>query len=182
MLLLLLSLLLLLATRARALSVGMVKQPTAEQTEFQMSSEDFPALPGTQLSDGILTSAASQGMTINHNAGRFFRIFDSIQFSVALCFAYIVHLIHCASCFLFSFSFFVCVCGSARRLYHTVNHGLGGNVATVGGGDGINSGIDFGNGATRDLDKSHHHLADLQLDSSQDKAFKRGIQTSPDGE
>lgn len=52
--------------------VGMVKQPTAEQTEFQMSSEDFPALPGTQLSDGILTSAASQGMTINHNAGRFF--------------------------------------------------------------------------------------------------------------
>lgn len=27
--------------------VGMVKQPTSEQTEFQMSSEDFPALPGT---------------------------------------------------------------------------------------------------------------------------------------
>jgi CCR4-NOT transcription complex subunit 2 len=25
----------------------MVKQPTSEQTEFQMSSEDFPALPGT---------------------------------------------------------------------------------------------------------------------------------------
>lgn len=30
--------------------VGMVKQPTAEQSEFQMSSEDFPALPGTQQS------------------------------------------------------------------------------------------------------------------------------------
>lgn len=30
----------------------MVKQPTAEQTEFQMSSEDFPALPGTQHTDG----------------------------------------------------------------------------------------------------------------------------------
>lgn len=29
------------------LAVGMVKQPTSEQTEFQMSSEDFPALPGT---------------------------------------------------------------------------------------------------------------------------------------
>lgn len=28
-------------------AVGMVKQPTSEQTEFQMSSEDFPALPGT---------------------------------------------------------------------------------------------------------------------------------------
>lgn len=27
--------------------VGMVKQPTAEQNEFTMSSEDFPALPGT---------------------------------------------------------------------------------------------------------------------------------------
>ncbi|XP_045504180.1 CCR4-NOT transcription complex subunit 2 isoform X1 [Colias croceus] len=27
--------------------VGMVKQPTAEQSEFTMSSEDFPALPGT---------------------------------------------------------------------------------------------------------------------------------------
>lgn len=26
--------------------VGMVKQPTNEQTEFQMSAEDFPALPG----------------------------------------------------------------------------------------------------------------------------------------
>ncbi|XP_063216576.1 regulator of gene activity isoform X2 [Bacillus rossius redtenbacheri] len=28
--------------------VGMVKQPTAESSEFTMSSEDFPALPGTQ--------------------------------------------------------------------------------------------------------------------------------------
>ncbi|CAH2232252.1 jg23341 [Pararge aegeria aegeria] len=27
--------------------VGMVKQPTSEQSEFTMSSEDFPALPGT---------------------------------------------------------------------------------------------------------------------------------------
>lgn len=31
----------------------MVKQPNAEQTEFQMSSEDSPPLPGTQLNDGI---------------------------------------------------------------------------------------------------------------------------------
>lgn len=36
--------------------VGMVKQPTAEQSEFQMSSEDFPALPGTQITDGTMSS------------------------------------------------------------------------------------------------------------------------------
>jgi len=30
----------------------MVKQPTPESSEFQMSSEDFPALPGTQTPEG----------------------------------------------------------------------------------------------------------------------------------
>lgn len=30
----------------------MVKQPTAEQSEFTMSSEDFPALPGTNIGTG----------------------------------------------------------------------------------------------------------------------------------
>lgn len=59
----------------RIYAVGMVKQPTAEQTEFQMSSEDFPALPGTQLNDGIMSSAASQGMTMNHNSGKFYKQF-----------------------------------------------------------------------------------------------------------
>ena len=34
--------------------VGMVKQPTSEQTEFQMSSEDFPALPGTDGGVGVV--------------------------------------------------------------------------------------------------------------------------------
>ncbi|XP_055708838.1 regulator of gene activity isoform X2 [Phlebotomus papatasi] len=34
--------------------VGMVKQPTSEQSEFQMSSEDFPALPGTQVAGGAV--------------------------------------------------------------------------------------------------------------------------------
>jgi len=33
--------------------VGMVKQPTSEATEFTMSSEDFPALPGTQNREGV---------------------------------------------------------------------------------------------------------------------------------
>lgn len=28
--------------------VGMVKQPTNESNEFQIHSEDFPALPGSQ--------------------------------------------------------------------------------------------------------------------------------------
>ncbi|XP_043484773.1 CCR4-NOT transcription complex subunit 2 isoform X1 [Leptopilina heterotoma] len=32
--------------------VGMVKQPTSEPSEFTMSSEDFPALPGTQSREG----------------------------------------------------------------------------------------------------------------------------------
>ncbi|XP_032669386.1 CCR4-NOT transcription complex subunit 2 isoform X2 [Odontomachus brunneus] len=32
--------------------VGMVKQPTSEPSEFTMSSEDFPALPGTQNREG----------------------------------------------------------------------------------------------------------------------------------
>ncbi|XP_075227875.1 CCR4-NOT transcription complex subunit regena [Lycorma delicatula] len=44
--------------------VGMVKQPTSESSEFTMSSEDFPALPGTTNTDGPspannLTSAGS---------------------------------------------------------------------------------------------------------------------------
>lgn len=37
----------------------MVKQPTAEQNEFTMSSEDFPALPGT--SGGNSNSGGSGG-------------------------------------------------------------------------------------------------------------------------
>lgn len=36
----------------------MVKQPTSEQTEFQMSSEDFPALPGT---DGGIAGVVGGG-------------------------------------------------------------------------------------------------------------------------
>jgi len=39
--------------------VGMVKQPTSEQTEFTMSSEDFPALPGTQVVEGSSNNALS---------------------------------------------------------------------------------------------------------------------------
>lgn len=51
----------------------MVKQPTSEQTEFTMSSEDFPALPGTQqnASGGADNSggqlAASQGLQGVHH-------------------------------------------------------------------------------------------------------------------
>lgn len=103
--------------------VGMVKQPTAEQTEFQMSNEDFPALPGTQLND-LMSSSSSQQLNLNHS--------------------------------------------------------IGGGSNVVNSGDGL----DCPNGSTRDLDgKTLHHMSgDMQNDSSaQDKAFKRGIQTSPDG-
>lgn len=43
----------------------MVKQPTSEQTEFQMSSEDFPALPGTASENvaGVVGSGVSQHQT-----------------------------------------------------------------------------------------------------------------------
>ncbi|KAB7496056.1 CCR4-NOT transcription complex subunit 2 [Armadillidium nasatum] len=37
--------------------VGMVKQPTTESSEFTMSSEDFPALPGSQVSSSKIFSS-----------------------------------------------------------------------------------------------------------------------------
>lgn len=40
----------------------MVKQPTNEQTEFTMSSEDFPALPGTQNMEGSSNNALSNNI------------------------------------------------------------------------------------------------------------------------
>lgn len=91
-----------------------------------MSSEDFPALPGTQIGDG--SSLQQSGM--NHSLG------------------------------------------------NSSMGGLGG-----GGLDGSSGHID-GKG-------SHHHSGgaagvgmDLQTESVSihDKAFKRGVQTSPDGE
>lgn len=39
----------------------MVKQPTSEQSEFTMSNEDFPALPGTQNTDGTTTTSGLAG-------------------------------------------------------------------------------------------------------------------------
>ncbi|KAF4524154.1 hypothetical protein B566_EDAN016175, partial [Ephemera danica] len=38
----------------------MVKQPTSESSEFTISSEDFPALPGTQAGSKDLSSAAGK--------------------------------------------------------------------------------------------------------------------------
>lgn len=43
------------------ISVGMVKQPTSETSEFTMSNEDFPALPGTQNNSGP-TSSSDKGL------------------------------------------------------------------------------------------------------------------------
>lgn len=113
----------------------MVKQPTAEQTEFQMSSEDFPALPGTQLNDGLLSATTTQQLGLSHSLG------GNTSSSVG---------------------------------------GGGGGMGGISGG-----GLDCGN---NNLDSKNHHLgssgsSELQSDSnsSQDKAFKRGIQTSSDG-
>lgn len=44
----------------------MVKQPTAEQSEFQMSSEDFPALPGTQLTNDGSMVVNNLGGLVDH--------------------------------------------------------------------------------------------------------------------
>lgn len=41
--------------------VGMVKQPTNEPSAFTMSSEDFPALPGTAPTSGAGGSSGGEG-------------------------------------------------------------------------------------------------------------------------
>ncbi|KPI99379.1 PREDICTED: regulator of gene activity-like isoform X2 [Papilio xuthus] len=50
--------------------VGMVKQPTSEQSEFTMSSEDFPALPGTSTGGAAVVTgvatAGAVGATVTH--------------------------------------------------------------------------------------------------------------------
>lgn len=118
--------------------VGMVKQPTAEQTEFQMSSEDFPALPGTQLNDGSISASSTQQINLSHSLGT----------------------------------------NTSSSTSGTISGDpMGGLSGTA---------LDCGSGVTRDLENKVHQLTsigDLQAESShsQDKAFKRGIQTSPDG-
>ncbi|KAL7301158.1 CCR4-NOT transcription complex subunit 2 isoform X2 [Trichogramma pretiosum] len=49
--------------------VGMVKQPTSESSEFTMSSEDFPALPGTQNRDGPSPGGSGLQSEKNMNVG-----------------------------------------------------------------------------------------------------------------
>lgn len=109
-----------------SLTVGMVKQPTAEQSEFQMSNEDFPALPGTQIGDNnSVVQQSNMSHNMNNNA--------------------------------------------------VANLGGGNVLDLVGGNDGKNS--------------NHHHNSMIGVGmalsaeavAAQDKAFKRGVQTSPDG-
>lgn len=102
----------------------MVKQPTAEQSEFQMSNEDFPALPGTQIGD-----SASQQSSLSHSLS---------------------------------------------------------NSAVVVGNGMVG---DIGNSGIMDGKLSNHHggaagvgmILTTEAVSHHDKAFKRGVQTSPDG-
>ncbi|XP_063908103.1 regulator of gene activity [Zophobas morio] len=49
--------------------VGMVKQPTSESSEFTMSSEDFPALPGTQNREGVSPGGSTSGDKTNSGGG-----------------------------------------------------------------------------------------------------------------
>lgn len=100
----------------------MVKQPTAEQSEFQMSNEDFPALPGTQIGD---TTSSQQSNMAHH---------------------------------------------------------FNNSVTGIGGMGG-----ELGNS---DVKGMHHHgsgaagvgmVLSTEAVSAHDKAFKRGVQTSPDG-
>lgn len=93
----------------------MVKQPTAEQSEFQMSSEDFPALPGTQL-------ANDGSMVVNNLSG----LVDQTENNKS---------------------------GASAS-------GLGANVSV--------GGIDM--------------PTDSMTAALNEKAFQRGVQTSPDGE
>ncbi|CAH0551069.1 unnamed protein product [Brassicogethes aeneus] len=49
--------------------VGMVKQPTSESSEFTMSSEDFPALPGTHNREGVSPGGSSSSDKIITGSG-----------------------------------------------------------------------------------------------------------------
>jgi CCR4-NOT transcription complex subunit 2 len=135
--------------------VGMVKQPTSEQTEFQMSSEDFPALPGT--SDNLAGVVGSGSSAVVGN--------QSHQSSVS------------ASSVMSSNN----VIGSGG--HHHQMSTLGGMMSVDGSGmmDNKNS---IGSNLCMDMMQSetvvghqsvggHHHLPS-------EKA-KRGVQTSPNG-
>ncbi|CAG0883600.1 unnamed protein product [Darwinula stevensoni] len=60
----------------RAPYVGMVKQPNSEPTEFTMSNEDFPALPGAQEQDAL-------GQTNSESTGKAMGASESVGGSVS---------------------------------------------------------------------------------------------------
>ncbi|XP_064554182.1 regulator of gene activity isoform X1 [Drosophila montana] len=178
--------------------VGMVKQPTSEQSEFTMSNEDFPALPGTQNSDGTTNALGTSsgvgsaaggggggGVTENNLDGTE-KAMNSIVVSGGA--------------------------GSSSAVvggngHGAVGSGLGGVVvgggssssgssgmvnAThvglvgAGGGGGVNSvtgnnammGVGGGLGSGTGSGAGGEHMND---NSSNDKLVKSGVQTSPDG-
>lgn len=47
----------------RTAYVGMVKQPASESAEFQIHSEDFPALPGSQVQETTATDSNLKGVS-----------------------------------------------------------------------------------------------------------------------
>lgn len=139
-------------------AVGMVKQPTSEQTEFQMSSEDFPALPGT--SDNLAGVVGSGSSAVVGN--------QSHQSSVS------------ASSVMSANN----VIGSGGHHHHLQMSSLGGMMNPDGTNmmDNKNS---IGSNLCMDMMQSetvvgHQSVSGGGHHMSSEKA-KRGVQTSPNG-
>ncbi|XP_030373620.1 regulator of gene activity isoform X2 [Scaptodrosophila lebanonensis] len=170
--------------------VGMVKQPTSEQSEFTMSNEDFPALPGTQNSDGTTnavgnSSGAGGGVTDNNLDGTE-KAMNSIIVSggggsgggsggivggnglgaVGSGIGGVVVGGNSSSSSVGVSSTHVGLVGGGSSGVNSVT----GSNAMMGVGGGLGSGGSSGSG--------NEHLND---NSSNDKLVKSGVQTSPDG-
>ena len=48
--------------------VGIIKTPASETTEFTMSSEDFPALPGTQNNDSNISAGSGSETKVSNTS------------------------------------------------------------------------------------------------------------------
>ncbi|XP_033150042.1 regulator of gene activity isoform X2 [Drosophila busckii] len=161
--------------------VGMVKQPTSEQSEFTMSNEDFPALPGTQNSDGTTNaigsssgvggSASGGGITDNNLDGT-----EKAMNSIV-------------------------VSGSSSNVggngLGAVGSGLSGSGGSSGSSGAVSSthvGLGVASGSVNNVPGSNAMMGvggglgssgpggDHPNDnSSNDKLVKTGVQTSPDG-
>uniref|UniRef100_A0A1B0G6U1 NOT2/NOT3/NOT5 C-terminal domain-containing protein n=1 Tax=Glossina morsitans morsitans TaxID=37546 RepID=A0A1B0G6U1_GLOMM len=160
-------------------SFGMVKQPTSEQSEFTMSNEDFPALPGTQNSDGTTNSGA---LTDTNNLDGTEKTMNSIVANSGLG-AVGSGTVGSSSGSGSSGGGAVGVSSSAAP----------GNSGVIGGGlvsgaTGVSSGSGSGGsiGSGNIIEQQQQQQQQQQQkhpndNSSNDKLIKSGVQTSPDG-